>query len=115
MTATHSNSRILYDHTRFGLIERDVSTIYEILRRYPDVKSVYIFGSRAKGTYKIGSDIDLAVMNSDVSDKSIRQLQSDFEESSLPYRVDLLHISQLHDNAVKEHIMRVGKPFYQHA
>lgn len=90
-----------------------MATLHEILGRYPDAQSVYIFGSRAMGTHKFGSDIDLAVMNPDMSDATLRLLQAEFEESSLPYRVDILCVSEKLDNAVKEHIMRIGKIVYQ--
>jgi predicted nucleotidyltransferase len=109
---THNNPTD-NDHTRFGLTKRDMMTLHEILCRYPDVKSVYIFGSRAMGTHKFGSDIDLAVMNPDLSDTTLRRLQAEFEESSLPYPVDILCVSEKLDNAVKEHIARVAKIVYQ--
>jgi predicted nucleotidyltransferase len=54
-------------------------------KKYPDVKSVLIFGSGARGKYKQGSDIDLAIMNNGVNDKLISKIKSDFQESSLPY------------------------------
>ncbi len=96
----------------FGLTERDRRTLTGIFQKYPEVKSVYLFGSRAKGTHKQGSDIDLAVMNEGVSDKTLRAMKADFEESSLPYHVDITCLATLEHKELKAHISRVGIAIY---
>lgn len=101
------------DRNSLGLTERDMKTLRDILSRYPDVREVFIFGSRAKGNFGQGSDIDLAVMNEGVTDKMIAQLKSDFSESSLPYFVDVTHYPTLRHAELKSHIDRVGLPVYQ--
>jgi predicted nucleotidyltransferase len=93
----------------FGLTDRDMTTFKDIFKKYPDVKTVFIFGSRAKNSYKPGSDIDLAVMNEAI----IRKINVEFEESSLPYRVELLDYHTLKHVDLKSHIDRVGIVFYQ--
>ena len=98
---------------KFGLSERDVQTILDIFSGYPAVKLVHIFGSRAKGTWKTGSDIDLAIMNKGVDDKTLSKLRTDFEESSLPYKIDLVNYPDLRRQEFKDHIDRVGKIFYK--
>ncbi len=60
-----------------GLTSRDVHTIREILDNYPDVETVYLFGSRAMGTYRKGSDIDLVIMNEGVSADTLRSILFD--------------------------------------
>ena len=95
-----------------GLSNRDIQTIRDILNKYPDVEEVRLFGSRAIGNYYKGSDIDFAVMNEGVSNKTIQSLVSDFEESSLPYFIDVIYFPDLNHPGLKEHINRVGKLFY---
>lgn len=95
-----------------GLTPRDVKTIHAIFKKYPAVKLVHIFGSRAKGTYKPGSDIDLAVINTGVNDELISKIKSEFEESSLPYMIDIINYPLLPHKELKEHIERVGTLFY---
>ncbi len=56
---------------KFGLTDRDIQTIHDILYKYPEVSLVHIFGSRAKGTSKPGSDIDLAIMNKGTSSNTL--------------------------------------------
>ena len=97
---------------RFGLTAQDMRTIQDILSKYPEVKTVLVFGSRAKGTYKPGSDIDLAIMDIGVKESVTDKLSSYFSDSCLPYFVDLACYSSLKDSDLKEHIDRIGVPFY---
>ena len=97
----------------FGLSQRDVSTIQGILRRYPSVQLVRIFGSRSKKTQHTGSDIDMAVMNSDVNWNDLLRLRSDLDDSDLPYTVDVVYYPNLRLKELKEHIDKVGKVFYE--
>lgn len=98
---------------RFGLTERDMATINAIFSRYPEIGRVLIFGSRAKGNYHAGSDIDLAIMDGAVNPATLSSLQEAFNESSLPYRVDLAHYPKLTRKEFIEHIDRVGVVFYE--
>jgi len=93
----------------YGLNEQDEQTIFGIFKKYPEVENVLIFGSRAKGVFHNGSDIDLAIDGDHVTFKTLQQIKSDFEESSLPYRVDLFDMQRIEHVALKEHIQRVGK------
>lgn len=97
----------------FGLTDRDMRTLEDIFGKHPDIQTVVIFGSRAKGNYKYGSDIDLAVMNQGITDMHIRSIQSEFEDSSLPYFVDLINYHNLTHSDLKNHIDRVGIPIYR--
>lgn len=90
-----------------------MDTIKGIIRKYPDVRTVFIFGSRARGNFSQTSDIDLAIMNSGVTDAVIARLKDDFHESSLPYFIDLINYPALRHPDLQRHIQRVGMPFYQ--
>lgn len=98
-----------------GLVERDLETIRKIFKNYPDVLHVHIFGSRVKGTYKKGSDIDLAIMNKGLKNRTLFSIKNDFEESSLPYIVDLVYFPELTHQEFIDHIRRVGKLIYKRA
>ncbi|MDA8137091.1 MAG: nucleotidyltransferase domain-containing protein [Desulfobacteraceae bacterium] len=97
----------------FGLYERDVQTLGDIFNKYPEVICVYIIGSRAKGNFKPGSDIDLVIMNEGATDSVIQKIKTDIEESTLPYFVDLINYPALQHADLKDHIDRVGQLFYQ--
>ncbi|MDR1783056.1 MAG: nucleotidyltransferase domain-containing protein [Dysgonamonadaceae bacterium] len=93
---------------KYGLSERDSRVIYGIFNKYSEVRDVILFGSRAKGNFHSGSDIDFAVRGK-VPAKIMRRIKSDFEESSLPYNVDIVYMELLKNSALKEHIDRVGE------
>jgi predicted nucleotidyltransferase len=96
---------------KFGLTERSFTELKQIFAKYPDIREVYLFGSRAKGTYHVGSDIDLAIMNTDVQPRTLVKVLADCHESSLPNSVDLVDFNALTNTVLKEHIQRVGVHF----
>ena len=98
---------------KYGLTERDMKTIQDIFDKYPDVEEVQICGSRVKGNYKPGSDIDLVVMNVGLAMGTIGKLATDIEESSLPYTVDIVDFTSLKHKEFIDHIERVGVVFYE--
>ena len=98
---------------KYGLSERDIRTIYDILAKHPEVLTVYIFGSRAKGNFKSGSDLDLAIMNKGVSYKTLLKLKSDLDDSSLPYKADIVDYNTISNPDLVDHIDRAGILFYQ--
>ncbi|OGR03913.1 MAG: hypothetical protein A2511_08280 [Deltaproteobacteria bacterium RIFOXYD12_FULL_50_9] len=106
-------SRSNIEKNYFGLTDRDMQTMLDIFIKYPEVQTVFVFGSRAKQTHKPGSDIDLAIMNAGVRETVISKIKGDFDESSLPYTVDLVNYPVLNHAELKNHIDRVGVLFYQ--
>ncbi|MBK9192694.1 MAG: nucleotidyltransferase domain-containing protein [Crocinitomicaceae bacterium] len=96
----------------FGISEQSLLLIFNVLRTNQKIKQAVIFGSRAKGNYKSGSDIDLA-LKGDLNQKDITDLTVELNERlPIPYKVDLvLYDSDLHTE-LKEHIDRVGVEFW---
>ena len=69
----------------------EMKIIKAILARYLPACEVRAFGSRAKGTARKNSDLDLAVVGQEKLSLSLRtHLQEAFEESVLPFRVDIV-------------------------
>ena len=100
-------------NTPNGLSERSIQTLYSIFGKYPDISEVHLFGSRAKGNFKAGSDIDLAIMNKGILTKTVSRVLSDCAESSLPVAVDLVDFNGLTNPEFIEHIKRIGVLFYK--
>ena len=100
------------ENNRYGLSERSIQELYAIFKKHPDIRRVHLFGSRAKGNYKTGSDIDLAVINTGLQPKTISRVLSECAESSLPVAVDLVDFNALTNQAFIDHIKRVGVLFY---
>lgn len=60
--------------------------------------SAFIFGSRAQGTNREYSDIDLGILGKDkLPTSTIAQIKNDLEDTSIPYRVDLIDFSTVTD------------------
>jgi len=100
------------EKSKYGLSERNIGELFTIFSKYPDIKEVNLFGSRAKGNYNEGSDIDLAVMNAGLQPKTISRVLADCSESRLPVAVDLVDFNALTNPQFIEHIQRVGVLFY---
>jgi len=98
---------------KFGLKNRDLKRIHEILSTHPEVEEVVIYGSRAKGTYKNGSDIDLTLKGSSLTPKILSQIQWEIEDLLLPYMCDLSIFLDIESSELIEHIERVGKVFFR--
>jgi len=99
---------------KYGLQESIVEQICAIFARYAQVERAVLYGSRAKGNYKTGSDIDLtldgdASLNMGVLYKII----DDIDELYLPYSFDLSILRDIRDQDVLDHIRRVGVVFYK--
>lgn len=65
---------------------------------------IYIFGSRVKGSAKKYSDIDIALESEDINEKTLQRIKNEFENSSLPYEVDVIDINNISET-FKNHII----------
>ena len=93
-----------------GLTEADMNRIRAAIKHFPEIEEVVVFGSRAKGTHKKASDVDLAIKGSAVSLETIQRLNFLLnEELPLPYFFDVVHYEALENQQLLEHIDRVGK------
>lgn len=94
---------------RSGLLERDLRLIREAAASLPEVRRLILFGSRAKGNHRPGSDVDLAIEGESAGYQTARQLAEILnEERPLPYFFDVVSYRTLTDHALIEHIDRVG-------
>ena len=97
----------------FGLSEQDLSTIRLVLSRNPRIHCALLFGSRAKGTFRRGSDVDLALVGDGLSREDILETSLALnEETPLPYRFDVVDRDRLESRELVEHIDRVGQKLY---
>jgi uncharacterized protein len=97
----------------YGLPQSAIQKINTVLSHYPQVEKAILYGSRAKGDYKNGSDIDLTLHGTDLSLNIIYKILDDIDELLLPYTIDLSIFKDISDPDVVEHIQRVGVTFYE--
>ena len=97
---------------KFGLKEEDIQKMQAVFAGCPDVESVVLYGSRAKGNYKPGSDIDLTMHGEALTVPQLRDIAEALDNLLLPYTIDLSIYAQLEHAELREHIERVGQLFY---
>ncbi|MBN2221782.1 MAG: nucleotidyltransferase domain-containing protein [Vallitaleaceae bacterium] len=97
----------------YGLLERDLDYIRKALESFPEIEKAFVFGSRAIGNYKKGSDVDLAIIGEKVTLGTVRNLFDILnEEYPLPYFFDIINYTDLENNELIQHIQQYGKPIY---
>ena len=97
---------------KFGLPERTVNELLEYFKSKPEVKKVMIYGSRAKGNFKNGSDIDFAVWTDGKSAYELR-IEAELDDLETPYMFDVTDYKNLTHEGMKNSIDRDGVLFYK--
>ena len=98
---------------RYGLSEQTIEKICSVFANHPAIDKAVLYGSRAKGNFKPGSDIDLSLHGAGVSLKELGDIDCELDDLLLPYTIDLLIFDDLDHAELREHIERVGVIFYQ--
>ncbi|MDR0311471.1 MAG: nucleotidyltransferase domain-containing protein [Acidobacteriota bacterium] len=96
----------------FGLPDKTISLINEIFAKYPAIEKVVIYGSRARGDYKNGSDIDLTIFG-DISVRDKINISGQIYDLPIPYMCDVSIFKNIKNENLTEHIERVGQVFYE--
>lgn len=96
----------------FGLSATTLDKLNSVFTRHRAIDSVLIYGSRAKGNYRHGSDIDLTIKGGEISFAEFMQIQDQVDDLMLPYTVDLSQHSQIGNAELIAHIDRVGVAIY---
>jgi len=100
----------------FGLRQSDVIALHGILEKYPAIEQACIFGSRAKGNFRPGSDVDIALKGTGLTLHVINNISFELnEETTMPYKFDVLNYHTITDPALLDHINRAGIVFYEKA
>lgn len=97
---------------KFGLKEKVLDAVKECLKKYPEIEVAIIYGSRAKGNYKNGSDIDLTLKGHSLTLSNILKLENEIDDLLLPYKFDISIFHKIDDQDLIDHIERAGKVFY---
>ena len=100
---------------KFGLSDTVIKELQDVFRRYANIEKVLIFGSRSKGNYRAGSDIDLAVIGKDIDYNQLLNILCEIDDLELLYSVDLLDYQKKKSTPIGDHIDRVGQVFYEAA
>lgn len=91
-----------------GLTTQMIEKIRSVIANDPRIERIILFGSRAKGTFREGSDIDLAVDGTEIGTRDAAKWREELEEQLFPWSVDVVPITTQTDPAILDHIRRVG-------
>ena len=97
----------------FGLNQETINKINSVFEKHPEIDNVIIYGSRAKGNYRVGSDIDLTLIGNELKYDLIGKVSSEIDDLNTPYLFDISIFELLNSPSLAEHINRVGKIFYK--
>lgn len=98
----------------FGLKQSDIEYIVDVIKKFPEIEKAVIFGSRAKGNHKAGSDVDIAIYGENITFDTVASIHFMLEEEGpLPYFFDIVDYTHIEHEELKEHIDRVGKVIYE--
>jgi len=98
---------------RFGLDEQTILKLQAAFKHFPAIDKVLIYGSRAKGNFKKGSDIDLTLVGCQLDQRQCSDIAEALDDLLLPYMIDLSVYHLLNHEELQEHIDRVGQVLYE--
>jgi len=100
--------------TDLGLRQQDIDLVVSVLSTFPSLSEAIVFGSRAKGNYRMGSDVDIALKGENLNLDVINTISFLLnEETTLPYKFDVLNYHSIKNDELLAHINRVGVSIYK--
>ena len=98
---------------KYGLQDATIQKIRNVLAEFPSVEKAMLYGSRAKGNYKNGSDIDLTLCGANLTMGILYKVMDGLNDLLLPYTIDMSIFQDISDPDMIKHIQRVGVTFYE--
>lgn len=102
------------DSMKYGLSEKSLQKIHDVFDRYQEVEEVILYGSRARGDYQNGSDIDLTLCGGNtLTHRILSKIADELDDQLLPYTIDLSIYDNLRNQDMIDQIDRPGVTFYK--
>jgi len=99
--------------SQFGLSKIQLQLILGVINNFEEIEKVLIFGSRAKGTNRPGSDINLALIGDKLNSLLVNRVSSALDDLPLPYMFDLINYHEINNEFLKKKVDDEGKLFYE--
>ncbi len=98
----------------FGIYEKSYELLIGAIKDIPEIEKAIIFGSRAMGNYKQGSDIDIAIIGTMFNDEMLKRLHGKLNEQlPIPYFIDIVNYNSIQIKELKEHIDKEGRDIFK--
>ena len=101
------------EQMQFGLPGAAVAALCGVLAQFPQIDRAIVYGSRAKGNYRPGSDIDLTLDAPTLTLTELLRIETKLDDLMLPYQMDVSLLSQIDNPKMRSHIDCVGKVLWQ--
>ena len=98
-----------------GIPAKYIDQLRGVFAGHPQIHTVSLYGSRAMGTFRPGSDIDLCINADEIEWSEFLAIEREIDDLMLPWKLDLSLWHQIENDALKQHIERVGVEFYASA
>ncbi len=98
---------------KFGLKQNTIDKINAVFEKISEIEEVVIYGSRAKGNYREGSDIDITIIGKNISYATLSKINQEIDDLNTPYLFDISIFDKLESKEFINHINRVGQTFYK--
>lgn len=99
------------NNLKFGLKIQTIDILVSVFSKYSQIKNVKIYGSRAKGNFRPGSDIDICLIAPDLNLTDLLKIENEIDDLLLPYKLDLCLYHMIDNQDLINHIDRVGLKF----
>lgn len=96
---------------KFGLPTKIIQALLNVFAQHTEIKKVILYGSRALGTFKSGSDIDLTLIAPEMSLTTLLKIETEIDDLLLPYKIDLSLRHQIENPDLLKHIDKHGVEF----
>ncbi len=103
---------LMADAKSLGLSSLLLDRLLSVFRRYPAIEKVMVYGSRARGDFAPGSDIDLAVFAPGMSPGEFARLWGEIDGLPVALKMDLVHFEALGNEGLKREILEGGRVIY---
>lgn len=97
----------------FGLKNCHINSIQSVFKNYDNVEKAILYGSRAKGNYKNGSDIDITLIGDNVDLTTLLKIENELDDLPIPHKIDLSILHKIKNSDLIDHINRIGVTFYE--
>lgn len=98
----------------FGLSDNNINELVSVFKNFKEVEQAVIFGSRAKGNYKNGSDVDIVLKGKNLDFNINSKIRTYLNwETLMPYKFDIINYNDIKNDELIDHIERVGKVIYK--
>lgn len=97
----------------FGISDKYLTVIYSLFAKNTAIEKAILYGSRAKGNYRNGSDIDICLVGVELDLTTVQKLEIEIDDLFIPYKVDFSIFHKIKNTDLIEHINRVGIILYK--